>query len=108
MTTEDRGQAVDAIRNKLIRVVRREMAALKRRAPHDTGNLANNAIRITQVGNRMAVYIDLKVAPYAVYTNEPWISPYWRGKKNPNENWWNNNMQAVIQKIAQEMGGTLE
>lgn len=36
------------------------------------------------------------------YTNEIWISPRWKGKKNPNEGWWQGAIAAAVQVIAAE------
>lgn len=32
---------------------------------------------------------------YMPYTNERWISPRWHGRKNPNEQWWQNAITKV-------------
>lgn len=59
------------------------------RAPKDTWNLASNALRVEWHGDdEVQIYIDESIAPYMPYTNEPWISPKWKGKQNPNEGWW--------------------
>lgn len=61
---------------------------LRARAPYDTGNLAGRGIIIENYENCPAVYIGgADVAPYAPYTNEPWVSERWKGRKNPNEGW---------------------
>lgn len=61
---------------------------IKNAAPFHTGNLRYNAVRLTQNSkNQFIVSVDTKIAPYMPYTNEPWISDRWRGKKNPNQNW---------------------
>lgn len=53
-------------------------------APKDTWNLALNAIRIVQEHGDLYIVIGGEIAPYAVYTNEPWIN---RSGTNPNEGW---------------------
>lgn len=59
------------------------------RAPKDTGNLAYNSLKMKYVNPKEChIEVDQKIAPYMVYTNEVWISPKWKGRKNPNENWW--------------------
>lgn len=61
---------------------------LRLSAPVDTGNLALNSINIVfKSPTRVTIVIGAEVAPYALYTNEPWISPRWRGRTNPNEHW---------------------
>ena len=34
-------------------------------------------------------------AYYMPYTNERWISPKWKGAKNPNEDWWDEAIHDV-------------
>ena len=89
-------------------------------APKDTGNLAYNAIKYRwENGNQFVIYVDVGdvgivknrvegIAPYMPYTNEKWISPRWNGKPNPNENWWNNASEFVINYIASRLGGKLK
>ena len=62
----------------------------KQTTPIDTGNMRYNALKIEFLdgGNTCHIYIDEDIAPYVFYTNEPWVSPKWDGKENPNENWW--------------------
>lgn len=48
------------------------------------------------------------IAPYMPYTNEPWISPRWNGKQNPNEGWWNDAIEFIIQYMAKRLGGELQ
>lgn len=82
--------------------------AFKPRTPRDTGNLRHNATRVIMVDeNTTKIYVDAAIAPYVVYTNEPWISPYWKGKKNPNQWWFEAATLAVAQYIATTLGGTL-
>ena len=62
---------------------------LKRTAPVDTGNLKNNAVRIAWKNMHTAIiYVDDSVAPYMPYTNEPWVAARWKGKRNPNQYWF--------------------
>ena len=84
------------------------VAALKGCAPVDTGNLKYNAVRIEWVSEKECkIYVDESIAPYMPYTNEPWISPRWNGKKNPNEKWWQNACELAIGEIANYLGGEL-
>lgn len=76
----------------------------RKSSPIRTGNLRFNAIRYVFVSpTREEVYIDLDIAPYAPYTNEPWISPRWKGKKNPNEGWFERGFDEAMQKANQIM-----
>lgn len=42
---------------------------------------------------------------YIVYTNEPWISPKWKGHKNPNEGWVKKAVFTVARSYANSLGG---
>ena len=74
-----------------------------------TGNMALNAFKIEfrDGGRTCRVWIDKEIAPYVYYTNEPWVSPRWHGKKNPNEGWWDTLAKTFAQKVAQYLGGEL-
>ena len=75
-------------------------------APRDTGNLQDNAIKVEQVSeNEVRIYVDEAIAPYMPYTNEPWLSPKWNGKQNPNEGWFDKAVETVAQAIATKLGG---
>lgn len=81
----------------------------KRITPIDTGNMRYNAVKIvyTDGGNECHIYVDEAIAPYVFYTNEPWISPKWHGKKNPNEGWLDNGAQIIDERIRQRLGAKL-
>lgn len=82
---------------------------LRNLCPYDTGNLAGNGITFKFVNERkFTIYVNEKVAPYMVYTNEPWVSAYWRGKKNPNEGWWNNAVGVLVDLICNELKGRVK
>lgn len=82
--------------------------AFKAVVPIYTGNMRYNATQIGQYGNGMYVIaVDGGIAPYAVYTNEPWISPKWNGKSNPNEGWIESGVELMATIIAQTLGGRL-
>lgn len=76
--------------------------------PRDTGNMADNALQYIISQNEIVIYINTKIAPYVPYTNEPWISPKWNGKKNPNEGWWDLFAQTFIEKFNAKLGGTIK
>lgn len=96
---------------------------LRKKAPKDTGNLAYNSIKYRWVSDtKFEIYVDVGdttaftqgqkyqkgVAPYMPFTNEKWISPKWNGRKNPNENWWNNAIEFIIAFISNKLGGELK
>lgn len=86
-----------AVYNSLWKVIRA--------APKDTGNLAFNAIKLRRTKKGYVIYVSSAIAPYMVYTEEPWISPYWHGKKNPNEGWFKRVAQDIAEYIRQVFNG---
>lgn len=92
---------------------------LRKRAPKDTGNLAYNAIKYRWIDDRhFEIYVDTGdmgidtrvsgVAPYMPFTNEPWISPRWNGKKNPNEGWWEEAVEYILNFVAEKIKGKVD
>lgn len=91
---------------------------VKSLAPVKTGNLKFNSIRLHSRGisanekgeliNRFEITIGGHIAPYAVYTNEPWISDKWHGKKNPNEGWIDNAVELCARFTANGLSARLE
>lgn len=92
-------------------------------APRDTGNLALNATKAHTIPSGedevvWEIYVDEGggpgtpgadgIAPYMVYTNEPWISPKWHGKKNPNEGWWQEACEYIILYVTEVFDGELK
>lgn len=80
----------------------------KTRGKTSKGNLAFNALRIKIIEDTVDIYVDKNVAPYVVYTNEPWISPRWNGKKNPNEGWWGRFCEEFMRRLSKKLRGKLE
>ena len=77
--------------------------------PIDTGNLRYNSFKIEPLGNmKWKVYIDEKVAPYAPYVNEKWISPKWNGKTNPNEGFWERVFEFIANQISSATNGQIK
>ena len=85
--------------------------------PYKTGNL-RQALDYTITGNTIDIYIrtadnnngsneDGSIAPYAPYTNEPWISPRWHGNQNPNEGWWQRFAAEFAKRLATKLRGEL-
>lgn len=82
--------------------------AFQSTAPIRTGNLRYNATRLESKGNgEWVIKVDGNIAPYAPFTNEPWVSPRWRGKSNPNEGWIDDGAYLVAAIIGQSLGGTV-
>ena len=75
-------------------------------APQDTGNLAFNALKIEFPSTGVCeIYIDESIAPYMKYTEFPWISPKWNGKKNPNEGWFEHAAITIYLTLLEELNG---
>lgn len=95
--------------NRFVKLCMDCYAMLIDSAPYDTGNLANNSIKIEfQDENTCKIYIDEAIAPYMPYTNEPWIAERWQGKKNPNENWFDYAVQDIVEFLASRTKGELK
>lgn len=108
---------------RLIVALNKALFTLKQESPYDTGNLRYNAIKLASLGNgHWQLYVDEAVAPYMVYTNEPWeqkwinMGNFKKGQtvqrlrtwKNPNEGWFDTAIQKVLQQLRIELGGTLK
>lgn len=86
----------------------RAVETIRKLSPKDTGNLAWNAIRMERVdSNTVRIYVSEAIAPYMSFTNEPWISKRWGGKKNPNEGWFDKAAEAIAQELAGILKGEL-
>lgn len=73
-----------------------------------TGNLAFNAFKWWWEGTTFHIEIDEDIAPYMVYTNEPWLAKRWNKRKNPNEGWWEYIYDYFAQRLADELGGEID
>lgn len=87
------------------------LSVFRSKTPIDTGNLRYNSTvtqQYTAFGHNVGIiYIEDEIAPYVYYTNEPWISPKWHGKKNPNEGWVDRAILAVVDEVAREADGVV-
>lgn len=94
---------------KFKRVCLKALKVVKNRAPYDTGNLSIHGVQYEFPSpNVCRIYVDETIAYYMKYTNEPWISDYWDGKKNKNEGWWQDATEIVGRLISQELEGELK
>lgn len=75
--------------------------------PQRSGNMHNTMMCTQQDPNTWVISIGGEKAPYAVYTNEKWVSPKWHGKQNPNEHWIDQGVTHVVAQIASSLGGEL-
>lgn len=94
--------------SKQCMVMQNVMTVFKSVVPIRTGNLKNNAVKCEHKGDgKWQITIDESVAPYMPYTNEPWVSPKWNGKKNPNEHWFDDAAGLIALLLSQELQGML-
>lgn len=84
------------------------MTKRKKWVPRDTGNLAYNGITISVEGDFLIIEANPNIVPYIPYTNEPWISPKWKGKKNPNEGWWDRFATEFARRLAKRLKGEIK
>ena len=76
--------------------------------PYRTGNLRFNAFQLKRTGvNSWQILIKHSVAPYDIYVNGKWVSPKWHGKENPNEGFWQEVCDFIINYIHVKLGGEL-
>lgn len=73
--------------------------------PRDTGNMAFNALSYNAEKDLLDITINDDIAPYVPYTNEPWLSPKWHGKKNPNEGWWQRFVEEFTNRLTTRLKG---
>ena len=73
--------------------------------PHASGNM-RDTMTLVQTGKRAyRIKIGGAKAPYAVYTNERWISDRWHGRRNPNEKWIDKAVLHIVKDIAMRYRG---
>lgn len=97
----------DTVPNKNTRYVKYYINTYGNKQRGSTGNMAYNALqsRLKTLKTKYVaeIYIDDKIAPYVYYTNERWLSPKWKGHKNPNENWVMKGANRIALMIANEL-----
>ena len=99
----------NSVPNKNTRYVSYYINRYGNRQRGSTGNMAYNALqsrfKALKTKYKAEIYIDDKIAPYFHYTNEKWVSPKWKGHKNPNEGWVKRGTDNVVRLITQELNG---
>ena len=99
----------DVVPNKNTRYVRYYKNTYGNWQRGSTGNMAYNALHVRSKtlndSFKAMIYIDDEIAPYVYYTNERWLSPKWKGHKNPNENWVKKGINRIALLIAKEVNG---
>jgi hypothetical protein len=89
---------------------------LKLRAPKKSGTLAMDGIRKMWDPSNGLPYIVIggEPAPYAIYTNEPWISDRWFNKRtgvmavNPNQGWVQQTCLEAKPTLIAILSGTMD
>lgn len=84
-------------------------------APKASFNLTVNGIRKAYSDNTgfPIIVIGGEVAPYAIYTNEPWISDRWLNKQtgimaiNPNQGWVQKTIRECIPTLQAILSGSM-
>lgn len=76
--------------------------------PYATGNMARNTVTSEITVDHIDVYINLNEAPYAPYTNEPWIAEKWKGATNTNAGWWERFVEEFAQRLANKLRGEIK
>ncbi len=93
-------------RDELIREIEvlkiQAIAIYTANAPHRSGTL-KRAIRVEPSSEGWGFRIVLDIY-YAVYTEEPWLSPRWGGRKNPREGWFRMAFEFVLRYIESRLG----
>lgn len=92
---------------RIVDVPRRKGVILKHPNAPVTGNLKYNALKVLKIPDGVYIYVNEAIAPYMPFTNEPWVSPRWKGAKNPNEKWWENMVERFTEDLAEELDGVL-
>lgn len=92
--------------NRFIRLCIECANILRKHSPYKTGNLRHNAIKIEfPDANTCRIYVELEIAPYMPFTNEKWIN---RSGDNPNEGWFDEAVQEIVQYLANKLHGELK
>jgi hypothetical protein len=91
---------LDVDESSLLRLLRDMLVQAAPNVKRQSTGALRNSIRI----EGSSVVIGGGIVNYAVYTNEPWISPRWRGRRNPNEGWVDAVVNQAIAMFAQRYG----
>jgi hypothetical protein len=80
---------------------------LKLVAPKASTDLSQNIRVLDNKKGSHVIGIGGEPTPYAVYTNEKWVSEKWNGKQNPNEGWIQAGIQTAMPMIQEIMSGAI-
>jgi len=102
MTKEEKAQ--QALLMKLEMLKTQALVIVQSASPYRSGDLSRSfQVRLTEDG--FEIYQDSSVVDYMIYTEEIWLHPRWKGRKNPNEAWFKETAEFVAKYIAQSLGG---
>lgn len=73
-----------------------------------SGNMAANGLQYVLEDNGFVGYIDEVIAWYVWFTQKPWTAERCRGKKNPNEGWFEVFQEEFARRLARRLGGRIE
>lgn len=91
----------------LYRIAQQAKDFMRRICPYDTGKM-HDSIRVEPKSkNEYRIVIGRPPATYAVYTNEEWIAPRWRGRHNPNEKWIDQGVAQFVTDLTAQLRGDL-
>ena len=76
--------------------------------PKDTGKMRYNSLRWRRVNDTtFEVYMDLKIAPYVPYVNEP-LDGHHTPKQLANEDFWERVVQSIFNQLKSTLAGDEE
>ena len=86
---------------KLQMLLAQALIIVQTQSPYRSGELSRS-FKIRNVDGGVEIYTDVD---YMVYTNEAWLSPKWRGRQNPNQDWFKEATELIARYIAMGLGG---
>lgn len=89
------------IERLFLEAVNYALIIVQKESPYRTGNLSRS-FRLRKVDNGYEIFTNTDYMPY---TTERWISPRWRGRENPNLDWFKITTELIAQFMARYMGG---
>lgn len=89
---------------KLQMLFAQALIIVQSQSPYRSGTLARS-FGIREVDDGIEIYTNIEYMPY---TTEKWISQRWRGRANPNENWFKEATDLIARYIALGLGGRVD
>ncbi len=102
MTKEEKAQ--QALLMKLEMLKTQALIIVQSASPYRSGDLSKSfGVRLVEDG--FEIYQNEAMANYMPYTEEIWLHPRWKGRKNPNEAWFKETVDFLKKYITQSLGG---